>query len=183
MFPGLYSTPSRRGRSLVLVGEALENRRQLSTNALLHAVAQSVGVPDEHRVSHLVAPSSQQAPSQFTSEIVVESPIISQVVTPLDASVSVESDSNSPESIAAHCCLDGPQFELVVAVLPDEDVDPLVDVPGLDETFLLPDVIDFDFEIDFLDGLIFDTRITHGGLPSIHSGQFHLPRIPTGPIW
>jgi hypothetical protein len=138
-----------------LFGEALEERCLLSVNSPLYFAIQSVELP-QACYSQLVEPSIQQSPQRvFGGDLLVNSagpqPLTDAPLT--DALLTVQ-----PADTGA--AADGVQLVALIAVPPDDSIGPFVECPGLDPDFCLPREIDFDFDIDILDRLIFGSQTT-----------------------
>lgn len=167
MLLGFHVAPmfSRHQSHLTLFGEALEDRCLLSANPPVNFAIQKVEILDE-RVdsSQFVEPGNRQSQQDVLITEVFVAGAGRQLTQgdkmgPTSLSVSTDpgsTDDNLDDNFGDNFGDD--KIVPLIAIQPDDSIDPFVNCPGLDKEFCLPREIDFDFEIDFLDVLIFGTR-------------------------
>lgn len=123
--------------------ESLEDRRLLSASQYpdpaesLFVKGEATGDTLDH-FSHLVG--SAFAPSTAGVSLAMVSARKIAEVAPTESSSRAADPLKTEASTVSH----------LLAVPPDESVDPFVDCAALDEDFCLPTEIDLDFEIDTL---------------------------------
>ena len=148
----LISILTRQRSRFSLSGEALEDRCQLSALPLV-----TLETAELCGWSQIITASAAREPqSPLASEVLANAGSTQLVL--LD-SVSLDGDITAGSAAEVAEAWNDVPTQPLIAVQPDEGVDPFVDCPGLDERFCLPSDVDFGFDIDILDGLIFDVQI------------------------
>ncbi len=165
VFPAAPMLTPQQSR-FTLFGEPLEDRYLLSANSPFSFAIQTVQTFNERACfAQVVAPSvPQSVPGVPFAEVAADGarpPAASAAYadpTGLPLTTKPAEPGNYPASPADNVG-DG-QMALLIAVQPDDSVDPFLDCPGLDGAFCLPSEIDFGLDIDLLDILIFGSKET-----------------------
>ena len=136
--------PQQQSR-FVLFGETLEDRCLLSVNSPLDVAIQSVALPNEQGYfSPMVEPSSNQSQQGVLVSDVLANGASSQLAGPFTMQPADASDTSDNDGLVP-----------LIAVPPDDSIGPFVECPGLDEDFCLPREINYEFDIDLLNELLF----------------------------